>query len=77
MLLTRSFSIRFVEVGTGSDVANIQTKAVKKGDHYVINGAKCWITNGAHANVSLFHFCQPYVEVPFASGIMLIRYVLL
>ncbi len=34
------------EPGAGSDVANIQTRAVKKGDSYVINGSKMWITNG-------------------------------
>ncbi|GAB6026594.1 hypothetical protein CHUAL_013006 [Chamberlinius hualienensis] len=38
------------EPGTGSDVANIQTKAVKKGDSYVINGQKMWITNAGVAN---------------------------
>ncbi|XP_070581819.1 medium-chain specific acyl-CoA dehydrogenase, mitochondrial-like isoform X3 [Ptychodera flava] len=38
------------EPGTGSDVAGITTKAVKKGDEYVINGQKMWITNGGHAN---------------------------
>lgn len=38
------------EPGAGSDVANIKTKAEKKGDHYVINGQKMWITNGGHAN---------------------------
>lgn len=38
------------EPGAGSDVANIKTKAVKKGDQYVLNGQKMWITNGGHAN---------------------------
>ncbi|GAB6026613.1 hypothetical protein CHUAL_013021 [Chamberlinius hualienensis] len=38
------------EPGTGSDVANIQTKAVKKGDSYVINGQKMWITGAGVAN---------------------------
>lgn len=38
------------EPGAGSDVAGIKTKAEKKGDHYVINGQKMWITNGGHAN---------------------------
>lgn len=38
------------EPGAGSDVANIQTKAEKKGDDYVINGNKVWITNGHQAD---------------------------
>ena len=33
------------EPGGGSDVANIKTKAVKRGDDLVINGQKMWITN--------------------------------
>jgi len=34
----------------GSDVAGIKTKAEKKGDEYILNGQKMWITNGGHAN---------------------------
>ncbi|XP_052090962.1 medium-chain specific acyl-CoA dehydrogenase, mitochondrial-like isoform X2 [Mytilus californianus] len=34
----------------GSDVSGIKTKAEKKGDHYVLNGQKMWITNGGVAN---------------------------
>eukprot|EP00051_Salpingoeca_urceolata_P010903 m.133968 g.133968 ORF g.133968 m.133968 type:complete len:410 (-) comp16900_c0_seq5:99-1328(-) len=34
----------------GSDVAGIKTTAVKKGDKWVINGQKMWITNAGHAN---------------------------
>lgn len=34
----------------GSDVAGIKTKAVKKGDEYIISGQKMWITNGGVAN---------------------------
>jgi butyryl-CoA dehydrogenase len=33
------------EPGSGTDAASLQTKAVKDGDHYVLNGAKAWITN--------------------------------
>ncbi|KAJ3310185.1 hypothetical protein HDV04_005202 [Boothiomyces sp. JEL0838] len=38
------------EPGAGSDVAGAKTKAVKKGDKYIINGSKMWITNGGKAN---------------------------
>lgn len=38
------------EPGCGSDVNGIQTRAVKKGNEWVINGSKMWITNGGHAN---------------------------
>jgi len=37
------------EPNAGSDVASITTSAVKKSDEYIINGAKCFITNGPHA----------------------------
>ncbi|KAM9687896.1 medium-chain specific acyl-CoA dehydrogenase, mitochondrial isoform 2-T3 [Trichechus inunguis] len=38
------------EPGAGSDVAGLKTKAEKKGNEYVINGQKMWITNGGKAN---------------------------
>ncbi|KAM8884805.1 putative acyl-CoA dehydrogenase 6 [Synchiropus picturatus] len=38
------------EVGAGSDVSSILTKAVKKGDEYVITGGKMWTTNGTQAD---------------------------
>ncbi|XP_068602956.1 zgc:85777 [Brachionichthys hirsutus] len=38
------------EVGAGSDVSSIVTKAERKGDEYVINGGKMWTTNGAQAD---------------------------
>eukprot|EP01097_Dermamoeba_algensis_P002844 TRINITY_DN2128_c0_g1_i3.p1 TRINITY_DN2128_c0_g1~~TRINITY_DN2128_c0_g1_i3.p1 ORF type:complete len:422 (-),score=124.14 TRINITY_DN2128_c0_g1_i3:146-1411(-) len=38
------------EPGAGSDVAGLKTKAVKKGDKWVVNGQKMWITNGGVAN---------------------------
>ena len=38
--------IAMTEPGTGSDLANVQTRAIRKGDHYVLNGAKTFISNG-------------------------------
>jgi len=38
------------EPGAGSDVVGMRTKAVKKGDRYVLNGNKMWITNGPDAD---------------------------
>jgi acyl-CoA dehydrogenase len=43
-------SLGITEPGTGSDVANIRTRAVRDGDDYVINGAKMFITSGVRAD---------------------------
>ena len=37
----------------GSDPANIQTNVVDQGDHYLLNGAKIWITNGNIADIAI------------------------
>jgi len=39
------------EPGAGSDAAGVQTVAEKKGDTYVINGSKCYISNGGYADL--------------------------
>jgi isovaleryl-CoA dehydrogenase len=39
------------EAGAGSDVVSMTTRAERKGDRYVLNGAKNWITNGTEAEV--------------------------
>jgi acyl-CoA dehydrogenase len=39
------------EASSGSDAASLKSRAVKKGDHYVINGSKAFITNGGEADV--------------------------
>ena len=38
------------EPNSGSDVASLRTRAEKKGDRFVLNGSKMWITNGPHAD---------------------------
>ncbi|HUG83110.1 MAG TPA: acyl-CoA dehydrogenase family protein, partial [Euzebya sp.] len=44
-------AIAMSEPGTGSDLSNIQTKAVREGDVYVVNGSKIFISNGQMADV--------------------------
>jgi isovaleryl-CoA dehydrogenase len=39
------------EAGSGSDVVSMRLRAEKRGDRYVLNGTKFWITNGPEANV--------------------------
>jgi butyryl-CoA dehydrogenase len=39
------------EPGAGSDAAGLKTTAVRRGEHYVLNGSKQWCTNGDHADV--------------------------
>jgi alkylation response protein AidB-like acyl-CoA dehydrogenase len=47
--ITTALSIS--EPGAGSDAASMSTTAVRKGDRYVLNGTKMWVTNGSHASV--------------------------
>ena len=44
-------AIAMTEPGTGSDLQGIKTRAVKEGDHYVLNGSKTFITNGINADL--------------------------
>ena len=46
-------AIAMTEPGTGSDLQGVRTRAVRDGDHYVLNGAKTFITNGFLAGVVL------------------------
>jgi alkylation response protein AidB-like acyl-CoA dehydrogenase len=41
------------EPNTGSDAGNMKTTAVKDGDHWVLNGTKCWITHGKSGDVAV------------------------
>ena len=43
------------EPGAGSDVVSMQLRAEQRGDHYVLNGRKMWITNGPDADVLLVY----------------------
>jgi acyl-CoA dehydrogenase len=48
---TKITAIVMTEPGTGSDLAGIKTKAIRDGDHYVVNGAKTFITNGINGDL--------------------------
>lgn len=53
------------EPGAGSDVAGAKTTAVKKGDKWVINGSKMWITNGG---VAKWYFVLAKTDAGAKSG---------
>ncbi|MFA5565531.1 MAG: acyl-CoA dehydrogenase family protein [Acidimicrobiia bacterium] len=44
-------AIAMTEPGTGSDLANISTTAIRDGDYYLVNGSKTFITNGINADL--------------------------
>ena len=48
-------ALGLTEPNAGSDAVNIQTVAVRKGDHYVVNGTKMFITNGTEANTIILY----------------------
>ena len=43
------------EAGSGSDVVSMRTRAERRGDRYVLNGNKMWITNGPDANTLIVY----------------------
>src|SRR5512134_316021 len=48
------------EPSAGSDLLGMKSRAVRKGDHYVINGQKCFITNGSVADIlSVYAYTDP------------------
>lgn len=44
-------AVAMTEPGTGSDLAGVRTTAVRDGDHYIVNGAKTFITGGIQADL--------------------------
>jgi alkylation response protein AidB-like acyl-CoA dehydrogenase len=60
------------EPDSGSDAASVQTKAILKGDHYVINGRKCFITNGGVADFyTVFATTQPGKKIEGVTGFVI------
>src|SRR3984957_12067437 len=52
---TKVGALAMSEAGAGSDVVGMRTRADKKGDRYVLNGTKMWITNGPDADVLVIY----------------------
>jgi acyl-CoA dehydrogenase len=62
-------ALAITEPGGGSDVAGLQTTAVRENDHYVVNGSKTFITSGCRADQIT---CAVRTGGPGAQGISLL-----
>jgi alkylation response protein AidB-like acyl-CoA dehydrogenase len=58
----------FSEPNAGSDLANLQTKAVDAGDHFLVNGQKVWTSGAQYAN-SILLLARTNPDVPKHQGI--------
>jgi alkylation response protein AidB-like acyl-CoA dehydrogenase len=58
----------YSEPGAGSDLASLKTRAVREGDHYIVNGQKTWTTLGQYANM-IFCLVRTNTEVKQQEGI--------
>ena len=63
--------IAMSEAGAGSDLASMKTRAVDKGDHWVLNGSKTWISNGINGNLAIVA-AKTDPENPRAIGLFLV-----
>ena len=63
--------VAMTEPGTGSDLANVQTTARRDGDHYVLNGAKTFISNGQIGDLFVVVVKTNPQAVPPHSGVSL------
>ncbi len=65
-------SFCLTEPEAGSDAASIRTRAILDGDHYLLNGRKCFITNGGVSNLyTVFAITDPEKKIDGISGFVL------
>jgi len=61
----------YSEPGSGSDLASLQTRAVRDGDDYIVNGQKIW-SSGAHRADWMFMLARTNAEAPKHRGISML-----
>lgn len=61
------------EVNAGSDVVSMQLKAERRGDRYILNGSKMWITNGPDADVYVVYAKTPSPQKPNALSAFIVE----
>jgi alkylation response protein AidB-like acyl-CoA dehydrogenase len=65
---TQYWAQGFSEPGSGSDLASMKTRAVRQGDHYIVNGSKIWTTQ-AHWADWIFLLVKTDIEVKPQRGV--------
>jgi alkylation response protein AidB-like acyl-CoA dehydrogenase len=63
-----TFAIGYSEPNAGTDLAALQTRAIRDGDEYVVNGQKIW-TSGAHQSTHLWLAARTDPEAPKHRGV--------
>lgn len=65
-------AVAMTEPGAGTDLASINTTAVKDGDDYIINGQKTFISNGIHCDICIVAVKTDTKAVPPHTGVSLV-----
>jgi acyl-CoA dehydrogenase len=65
-------AVAMTEAGAGSDIAGIRSKAEDKGDHWLLNGSKTYISNGLLADVVVVA-ARTVPENPYGLGLFLVE----